>query len=260
MIGESRRYFLQLAYQGTKYCGWQRQPNATTVQEVLEMSLAKLVKRHVHVVGSSRTDAGVHAQQQFAHVDLPGIVRLDRLRYQLNAILPADIAVTAVWPVKPTAHARYDALSRVYAYVIVSRKTPFHGETSYLFRGTLDLAKMNEAAAILCRKRQFRGLCRVRKDDVHFLCTVMEAGWWVSKEHLIFRIKANRFLRSMVRVIVGLILRIGQRKLSVHDFELLIDRQERDMTVGLAPAKGLSLVQVVYPPSIFLSLVGVGIH
>jgi tRNA pseudouridine38-40 synthase len=247
------RYFLQIAYEGTQYHGWQQQQNATTVQGVLQTCLSQILREEVKVVGSSRTDTGVHAQQQFAHVNLACTVVVDRLHYQLNAVLPPDIAVVAIRPVKSTAHARHDALSRTYMYTIVPHKTPLQRETSYLFRKTLDIARMNKAAAILCRKQDFKGLCKVRADDVHFLCTVMEAGWLVQKEQLVFRIKANRFLRSMVRIIVSLLLKVGQRELSISAFEACIDQKERDLSASLVPARGLALAQVIYPEAIFLT-------
>src|SRR3569623_182702 len=252
MQEKTLRYFLQIAYLGTQYCGWQKQPNAITIQDVLEACLSQILKSNVKVVGSSRTDTGVHAQQQFAHVDLASEVAIERLQYQLNGVLPSDIAIVGIRPVESTAHARYDALARTYEYSIVPRKNPFYQKTGYWFRGTLDVAKMNEAAAILCRKRDFKSLCRVRTDDEHFLCTITEASWWVHKEHLVFRVKANRFLRSMVRIIVSLLLKIGQKKMSISDFEAYIDRQERDLAIGLVTARGLALAEVVYPSSIFL--------
>ena len=198
-------------------------------------------------------DAGVHARQQFVHLDLPCTVVADGLHYQLNAVLPPDIAVVAMRLVKPTVHARFDALARTYEYTILRCKSPFQHETSCLLRGELDVRKMNEAAAILCRKRDFKGLCKVRVDDDHFLCDIMEASWSVQEEQLVFRIKANRFLRSMVRVIVSLLLKIGQGKLSLLAFEALIDQRERDLAVSLVPARGLTLTQVIYPENIFLS-------
>ena len=253
MPEKTLRYFLQIAYKGTQYHGWQRQQNATTVQGVIQTCLSQILQEEVKVVGSSRTDTGVHAQQQFAHVNLARTVAVDRLQYQLNAILPPDIAIVAIRLVKPTAHARYDALARTYVYTIVQHKNPFQRETSCLFREALDISKMNEAATILCCKQDFKGLCKVRADDVHFLCTIMEAGWLVQKEQLIFRIKANRFLRSMVRIIVSLLLKVGQGKSSISAFEALIDRKERELAASLVPARGLALRQVSYPTSVFLT-------
>jgi tRNA pseudouridine38-40 synthase len=250
MSEKTLRYFFQIAYLGTHYHGWQQQKNATTIQGVLQACLSQILRSTVKVVGSSRTDTGVHARQQFVHLDLPCTVTVDRLHYQLNAVLPPDIAVVAIRLVKPTAHARFDALARTYEYTILRHKTPFQQETSCLLRGKLDIHKMSEAAAILCRKQDFKGLCKVRADDDHFLCTIMEARWFVQEERLIFRIKANRFLRSMVRIIVSLLLRIGQGRLSLLAFEALIDQKKRDLVVSLVPARGLTLIQVIYPEAI----------
>ena len=253
MSEKTLRYFLQIAYLGTHYHGWQQQQNATTVQGVLQACLSQILRSNVKVVGSSRTDTGVHARQQFAHLDLPCTVTVDRLQYQLNAVLPPDIAVVAIRLVKPTVHARFDALARTYEYTILRCKTPFQQETSCLLRKELDIHKMSEAAEILCRKQDFKGLCKVRADDDHFLCAIMEARWFVQEERLIFRIKANRFLRSMVRIIVSLLLKVGQGGLSLLAFEALIDQKKRDLTVSLVPARGLTLIQVIYPEAVFLT-------
>jgi tRNA pseudouridine38-40 synthase len=253
MSEKTLRYFLQIAYRGTRYHGWQQQQNATTVQGTLQTCLSQILRNKVQVVGSSRTDTGVHAQQQFAHVDLACAIEISHLHYQLNAVLPPDIAIIGIRPVNSGAHARFDALARTYAYTLVQEKSPFQDGTSYFLRGALDIPKMNEAASILCDKKDFRSLCKVRSDDGHFLCTILESGWLLQKDRLIFRIKANRFLRSMVRIIVSLLLKIGQGKLSLSVFEALIDRRERDLTANLVPARGLTLMQVDYAKSIFLT-------
>ena len=248
-----RRYFLQIAYRGTHYHGWQIQQNATTVQGVIQTCLEKILRREVQLVGSSRTDAGVHARQQFAHVDLAHGLAIHHLRYQLNAILPPDIVIEAIRPVKPHAHARFDVLARTYAYTIVQTKSPFQQGTSYWLKGAVDVSKMNEAAALLCREQDFQHLCKKRPGDHHFLCTIMEAGWLVQEEHLIFRIKANRFLRGMVRMIVSLLLKVGQGQVSLSAFETLIAYKERDVAVSLIPARGLALTEVAYPADIFIT-------
>ncbi|MHA7877987.1 MAG: tRNA pseudouridine(38-40) synthase TruA [Bacteroidota bacterium] len=254
MTKKTLRYFLQIAYKGTQYCGWQRQHNATTVQGVLDACMAQILKEDVRTMGSSRTDKGVHAQQQFAHVDLVDGVAVDHLHYQLNAVLPKDIAIVAIRPVVSTAHARFDALARTYVYTIVPYKTPFQYDNSFFFCKSLDIASMNEAAEVLCRKRDFRSLCKKRTDDEHFLCTIMEAAWSVQEGgQLTFRITANRFLRGMVRSIVSLLLKIGQKEMSISGFETLIDQGERDLAASLVPARGLTLLQVTYPETIFLT-------
>ena len=248
-----RRYFLQIAYRGTHYHGWQIQQNATTVQGVIQTCLAKILRKEVQLVGSSRTDTGVHARQQFAHVDLAHGLDIHNLCYQLNAILPPDIAIEAVRPVKPHAHARFDALARTYLYTIIQTKSPFQQETTYWLRGALDVPKMNEAAARLCHKQDFQHLCKKRPGEHHFLCTIMEAGWLVQEEQLIFRIKANRFLRGMVRILVSLLLKVGQGQVSLSAFETLIDYKEPNVAVSLIPAQGLALTEVTYPAAIFIT-------
>lgn len=253
MPANLRRYFLQISYRGTHYHGWQVQQNATTVQGVIQNRLAQLLRREVLIVGSSRTDTGVHAREQFAHVDLPSDLDINQLHYQLNAILPLDIAIEAIKPVIPEAHARFDAISRTYLYTIVHTKAPFQQGTSYWLRGDLDIATMNEAAAILCHKQDFQSLCRARPVDHHFLCDVVDAHWLVQKDQLVFHIKANRFLRSMVRIIVSLLLKVGQGNLSLSAFEAFIDKKKRDLAVSLVPARGLALTEVAYPEHIFMT-------
>ena len=247
------RYFLQLSYQGTHYHGWQIQQNATTVQGVIQQCLAQILRRSVPLVGSSRTDAGVHAWQQFAHMDLTSRVAVDQLHYQLNAVLPPDIAVLSIRPVKPNAHARFHALSRRYEYTLVQTKTPLQQKTSHWLRGAIDLDKMNKAAEILCQKKDFTCFCKGRLADLHGLCTVMEAGWIAQEGKLIFRIQANRFLRGMVRSIVSNLLKIGQGKLSLASFEARIDQKDQHAAASLVPAQGLALKAVTYPAAIFVA-------
>lgn len=223
------------------------------MQGVIQARLAQLLRSEVQIVGSSRTDTGVHARQQFAHIDLASDLDIHRLHHQLNAVLPRDVAVEAIRPVSAQAHARFDAVARTYLYTIVRRKSPFQQETSYRLRGALDITKMNEAAAILCRKQDFQSLCRVRPVDQHFLCNVTEAHWLVQEDQFIFHIKANRFLRSMVRIIVSLLLKVGRGTLSLLDFEALIDKKERDLAVSLVPAHGLALIEVAYPENLFIT-------
>ncbi len=253
MPEKTDRYFLQIAYLGTRYHGWQIQQNATTVQGVIQTCLAQVLRRPVQIVGSSRTDTGVHARQQCAHVDLPHATDIAHLRYQLNAVLPPDIAVEEIHPVHANAHARFDASFRTYEYTIAQNKSPFQLGRSCLLYKELDASKMNEAAAILCQKKDFQSLCRARPGDAHFVCTMMEAGWVAQGNTLLFRIKANRFLRSMVRIIVSLLLKIGRHQLSLADFEAIIDKKERNTAIILVPARGLSLTQVAYPTTLFLA-------
>lgn len=253
MPNKTLRYFLQIAYRGTHYHGWQIQQNATTVQGVIQARLGQILRSEVQLVGSSRTDTGVHARQQFAHVDLAPGLDVQKLHYQLNAVLPPDIAIERIRPVKPHAHARFDALARTYVYTIVRTKAPFQEATSYWLRAPLDVSKMNAAAALLGHKQDFKRLCKKHPADRHCLCTIMEAGWVVQQDQLLFRIKANRFLRGMVRIIVGLLLQIGQGQVSLAAFEAFIDHKAHDLAVSLVPAQGLVLTEVVYPARIFIT-------
>ncbi len=247
------RYFLQIAYRGTHFHGWQVQQNAATVQGTIQKCLRQILGADVPIVGSSRTDRGVHAHQQFAHLDLAPDANIDRLHYQLNATLPPDIAIQAIRPVSAHAHARFDAVHRMYFYTIARTKSPFQRETSYGLSIPLDICKMNEAAAILCHKQDFKSLCKARPVDQHFLCTVSEAYWRAAEDQLVFQIKANRFLRGMVRITVSLLLQVGQGKLTLSDFERIIDQKERNMAISLVPPQGLSLTEVAYPEQIFVT-------
>ncbi|MHB9147262.1 MAG: tRNA pseudouridine(38-40) synthase TruA [Candidatus Amoebophilus sp.] len=250
------RYFLEISYQGTHYHGWQIQQNATSVQAVIQKKLTQLLSTNIEIVGSSRTDTGVHAQQQFAHVDTPFTIDIDKLKYKLNLILPSDIAILGIHPVIPTAHSRFDALSRTYVYKISCTKNPFMQATTYVFRRVLDLEKMNEAAAILKIYKDFESFSKIGSITEHTLypnlCNIIEAHWSTgSNDQLIFQITANRFLRGMVRAIVGNLLEVGLGKCSVKDFEYNLVQKDRSLAASLVPACGLTLVNVTYPDTIF---------
>ena len=247
------RYFLEITYQGTHYHGWQIQPNAQTVQGVIQDCLRTLLRQDIKIVGSGRTDTGVHAQQQWAHADLPTGLDMAQLHYRLNSLLPPDIAIVAIHPVQPTAHARFSALSRTYRYTITLRKDPFQTTTSYWYRGALDLHKMNQAAALLCATRDFEHFSKRHAEVQNFVCHVMQAHWTATADQFIFHIQANRFLRGMVRIIAGHLLQVGTGKRTLSAFEALVNQPTEDMVNSLVPAKGLNLLAVNYPATIFLS-------
>jgi tRNA pseudouridine38-40 synthase len=246
------RYFLSIAYQGTHYHGWQEQLNAITVQGVIQDKLTQLLGQQVKIVGSGRTDTGVHAAQQWAHVDLAEEVHIDQLRHQLNRILPNDIAINAIHPVIPTAHARFDALNRTYTYTLSPRKDPFCSHITHTFTKELQLDKMNEAAESLKAFQNFAAFSKVGSPTAYpYLCTIYEASWRENtNQQLVFRITANRFLRGMVRAIVGNLLKVGLGQKSVADFQTIIQSQDRSLSAGLVPPTGLVLQQVVYPQNI----------
>ncbi|ALI98910.1 tRNA pseudouridine(38-40) synthase TruA [Rufibacter tibetensis] len=246
------RYFLEVAYDGTRFHGWQLQPNALTVQEVLDDCLCKVFRLpQVETVGSGRTDTGVHATQQWVHVDLPQAVQPEEIQHKLNRILPADISVGQVLPVGSEAHTRFDAISRTYEYRITLQKNPFLVRHAYYLSRKPDVANMNEAAQTLLQLEDFTTFSKVKGDTKHYRCTITQAQWREEGEQLVFTIKANRFLRGMVRLVVGTLLDVGKGKLTVAQFRDLIERQDRRLASGAAPAQGLFLYRVEYPENYF---------
>ncbi len=241
------RYFIEVSYKGTNYHGWQRQPNGNTIQEELEKALGIILRRSVEVIGSSRTDAGVHAEQQFAHFDVEEtILSPERLVLGLNSILPKDIAVPKIVSVRSDIHSRFEATHRCYEYRIVFQKNAFLSDLAYVFRPPLAVEAMNEAAKLLLQYRDFECFSKTHTDVKTFLCNIEYAYWQETRQGLTFYIKANRFLRGMVRAIVGTLLEVGQGKKSYADFEQLIVSKNRRNASAQAPACGLFLVEVGY--------------
>lgn len=245
------RYFLRLAYRGTQYHGWQRQPNGLSVQEVLETALSTILRETITIVGSGRTDAGVHAREQFAHFETDAHLTSHFLR-SLNSLIPNDIAVYEFFPVGPDDHTRYTATYRYYQYQIVRRKDPFLDGLAYVFTPPLNLARMNEAAAILLNHTDFESFSKVKTDVKTFNCRI-DWAYWEQKpnDDLTFHIRADRFLHGMVRAIVGTLLAVGQERMSVADFEQVILARDRRKAGRAAPADGLALVEVGYPETVF---------
>ncbi|WP_111628331.1 tRNA pseudouridine(38-40) synthase TruA [Larkinella arboricola] len=246
------RYFIQLSYRGTAYNGWQIQPNGITVQEVLEQKLSTLLREPISIIGSGRTDTGVHAEQQFAHFEIDRSLELtDGFLHALNCILPPDIAVQTIFPVEPRVHARFSAVSRYYQYRIRKQKSPFLDMLLYVFRHELDVDRMNEAAALLFKYDDFESFSKVRTKVSHFRCDIHRAEWVMEGNQLTFHIKANRFLYGMVRTLVGTMLEVGQGRMTVAEFEQIILAKDRTSAGRSAPASGLFLVEVAYPPGLF---------
>ncbi|HBU78073.1 MAG TPA: tRNA pseudouridine(38-40) synthase TruA [Muricauda sp.] len=245
------RYFVQFSYFGKAYHGWQNQPNAITVQEVLEKALSTLLREKVEVVGAGRTDAGVHAKQMFCHMDVDSISDIDELVYRLNAFLPDDIAVQAIFPVIDTAHARFDAIERTYEYWLVKEKSPFLFDYAHLVKHPLNLPSMNRAAQLMLNYTDFECFSKSNTDVKTFKCDVREAVWTVDKEKWVFTITADRFLRNMVRAVVGTLLDVGQGKISPEDIHKIIASKDRGEAGVSVPAKGLYLTKVSYPKEIF---------
>ncbi len=246
------RYFLELSYNGTPYHGWQRQPNAISVQEVLENSLSLIVRTKTDVVGAGRTDTGVHAKQIMAHFDSK--VELDTilLKYKLNSILPPEIAIQNVSLVKEDAHARFDAVSRSYEYIISISKDPFKIHSAYYLKKELDLDLMNQAANLLLNYTNFKCFSKSKTDVKTYNCNITEAVWKRNDDILIFQISANRFLRNMVRAIVGTLIEIGEQKLNPDDLKNIIKSENRSKAGYSVPAHGLYLTKVMYPETIYI--------
>jgi tRNA pseudouridine38-40 synthase len=242
------RYFIECAYRGTNFSGWQIQNNALAVQEVIEKALSTLLKRKIDITGSSRTDAGVHAMQQMAHFDVQEeINNLDNLVYRINKVLPFDISIQRIFIVEDDYHSRFEAISRKYEYRISRKKNPFQRGLSYEFNGDLDINLMNEACKILFFNTDFQCFSKIHTDVLTFNCTIIEARWEEKiGDLLVFHIKANRFLRGMVRAIVGTLLEVGLGKISLVDFEEIILSKDRKKAGWSVPAEGLFLMEVNY--------------
>lgn len=245
------RYFIELAYDGTRFHGWQLQPNAESIQGYLNDALAKALRNSdINVVGCGRTDTGVHSEYYVAHFDVENPVEetMDWLKFKLNAILPSDIAIFSVQPVEDTIHARFSAYSRSYHYYVVEDKDPFRRFLSYQIPFHLDYEKMNEAAKLLLEVEDFTSFARLHSNAKTNICNVTQAEWLLDdKGQHYFRITANRFLRNMVRAVVGTLFDVGRGRMSIEDFKRVIDTKDRKAASTSAPANGLSLVEVLYP-------------
>ncbi|MCU0354463.1 MAG: tRNA pseudouridine(38-40) synthase TruA [Cytophagales bacterium] len=244
------RYFLELAYNGTRYHGWQVQANAHTVQAELNRALETLLRHPADTLGSGRTDTGVHAEQQFVHFDTEVELKPVPFLHSLNALLPPDISAGGLWPVAADAHARYDAFSRSYQYRICHEKNPFLQKMCYRYSVRPDVARMNKAAVALLRHTDFECFSKVKTDVNHFRCTVTEAFWQYEGTLLVFRITANRFLRGMVRAVVGTLLEVGEGRLDAAGFEEIVLAKDRTRAGRAVPPEGLFLTKVEYPTDV----------
>ena len=247
------RYFIELSYDGTAYCGWQVQPNGESVQGTLQKALATLLREDIAVTGAGRTDAGVHAAKMVAHMDLSSPPRgeLERgLVYRLNSILPHDIAIHRIYPVPDDMHARFSARARTYYYYVHTRKSPFLRDRSWRLVKTPDFESMNLAAAVLLEYEDFTSFSKVNTDTKTNICHVRSARWvQLADYEWRFEITADRFLRNMVRAIVGTLMEVGRGQLSLEGFRQVIERKDRSAAGDSVPARGLFLQKVKYGPS-----------
>ncbi|MDT7827707.1 tRNA pseudouridine(38-40) synthase TruA [Pricia sp. S334] len=246
------RYFIQFSYFGKPYHGWQKQLNAITVQQVLDEALSTLLGHPIATIGAGRTDAGVHARQMFAHFEAVGPLNssIPKLIYRLNAYLPVAIAVQCIFKVPEEAHARFDAIERTYEYWIVQEKNPFYSDYAHYVRHPLNLPAMNQAAALLLDYEDFECFSRTKTDVKTYRCDVKKAVWITCDDKLVFTITADRFLRNMVRAVVGTLLLVGQDKWTIADVKRILNAKDRSLAGPSVPAKGLYLTSVLYPQKI----------
>nr|WP_294895836.1 tRNA pseudouridine(38-40) synthase TruA [uncultured Pedobacter sp.] len=246
---QTNRYFLSLSYKGTAYHGWQFQPNALAVQEVLNKALKVFFRFDVETLGCGRTDAGVHATQFYAHLNLPKELEIDQDKFlkSLNSLLPYDVAVLALIPVQDNAHARFDATLRSYQYHIHFQKDSFKKDYSWLIKDKLDLPAMQRAASIIKEYEDFGAFCKSNADNFTNICHIQKSEWEEIPNGLIYHVSANRFLRNMVRAIVGTLVDIGKGKISAEAMHQIIQSQNRSVAGASVPACGLFLTEVKYP-------------
>jgi tRNA pseudouridine38-40 synthase len=247
------RYFIYISYKGTSYHGWQLQPNSITVQKILENALSVVLSEEITTTGAGRTDSGVHALFFCAHFDslLPDLNERKKLVFRLNRFLPEDISVNAVRKVNPDANARYSAVSRTYKYYISRTKDPFFNSSSWFLHGDIDVEAMNQACSILYRHSDFTSFSKLHSGAKSNICRIYDARWEKKDNRLIFTIRADRFLRNMVRAIVGTLIEIGFGKMTLDEFEDIIAAKDRCRAGTSAPAKGLFLVDIEYPEEVF---------
>lgn len=246
-----QRYFIKFSYKGTGYHGSQIQPNAISIQEVLEDKLSRMLREQVKIVAAGRTDAGVHASEMYAHIDLNSFEPDEKFLFRLNGFLPKDIAVQQFLKVKEDTHARFAATARSYEYHITQCKNVFGYETQHYIKQSLDVDAMNRACEILFEYTDFEAFSKLHSDVFTFNCDIKEAIWERTSYGLVFKISADRFLRNMVRAIVGTMLQVGKGQLDIQGLRDVIESKNRGNAGESVPAKGLFLTKVSYPDTIF---------
>jgi len=248
-LNTTQRYFLELAYNGTAYHGWQIQQNALSVQELINKALSTICKQEIETLGCGRTDTGVHARQLFAHADIPADIDVQNPRFLLsiNAMLPYEIVIKRFIKVAPEAHARFDATLRSYEYHMHFAKDPFLHNLSWLLRDKPDIGLMNKAAELMMEYRDFSCFSKSNTQTFTNNCVISRAEWLVTDNGIVFHISADRFLRNMVRAIVGTLVRIGKKEMNVEDIHAIIESKDRSNAGESVPACGLFLTEVKYP-------------
>ena len=247
------RYFIYISFKGTSYHGWQVQPNSLTIQKIMDRALTLILGENISTIGAGRTDAGVHARIFCAHFDSArSSLDADKnLIFRLNRFLPHDIAVTSVRRVRPDSNARFSAISRTYKYYISLEKDPFSFDSSWYLYGEPDVESMNRASELLRGYSDFTSFAKLHSDNKTGTCRIFSARWEADGNFLVFTIKADRFLRNMVRAIVGTMIELGRRRISIEEFERIVASRDRAAAGTSAPARGLFLCDIEYPAEIF---------
>jgi tRNA pseudouridine38-40 synthase len=240
------RYFLEVSYKGTNYSGFQSQKNANSIQEEVEKAFAILHKEKAVLTGSSRTDAGVHAFQNFFHFDFEKSLH-PQLVYKINAILPEDIVVKSVMQVNPDAHCRFDAVSREYKYFVYRQKDPFLRDRAYYYPYKINIEKLQQAAAILTEYQDFTSFSKRNTQVKTFVCQIQRSEWVEENQCLVYNVKANRFLRGMVRALVATMLKVGRGTIDLEEFRSIVEAKDCTQASFAVPATGLFLIAVNYP-------------
>ena len=245
------RYFIDLSYNGRAYHGWQIQPDIRTVQSELNNALTTVLRAPLDCIGAGRTDTGVHAKMMVAHFDFDKEIDTYDIVYKLNVFLPKDIHINSIRKVHLETHARFSALSRTYLYEISRIKDAFNYQNTHTYTLPLDTDLMNQAAKLLFEYTDFQCFSKVKTEVKTFKCHIMEAEWVLINNKLSFKIKADRFLRNMVRAIVGTMISVGTRKITLEEFREIVQSKNRSRAGTSAPAQGLYLVEIEYPKSIY---------
>ena len=246
------RYFIDFSYNGHAYHGWQIQPKVVTVQSELNHALSTVLRAPLECMGAGRTDTGVHAKRMVAHFDFDKQIEANDIVYKLNVYLPKDIHINTIREVAADTHARFDALSRTYVYEVSRKKDAFNYKNTYTYTLPLDVGLMNQAAKILFDYTDFQCFSKVKTDVKTYDCSLIEAKWEQNQNKLTFKIKADRFLRNMVRAIVGTMIEVGAKKRTLEEFRAVILSKNRSNAGTSVPAQGLYLIDIEYPKSIYL--------
>ena len=245
------RYFIDISYDGSNYHGWQIQPNADTVQHQINLAFSTILNEEINVLGAGRTDTGVHAKKMIAHFDTNQTINFEKFKYRINGFLKNDISINDIYKVKEDAHARFSAISRTYEYCVSRTKNPF-SVNSYFLTKNLDVESMKKACKFLYGNHDYTSFAKLHSENYTNNCEVYIANWKGDETSLVFTIKANRFLRNMVRAIVGTLIEVGEGKISFSDIETILLFKDRAKAGYSVPANGLSLIDIEYPKDLLI--------